>query len=310
MTVYGGYGEPAGVLGDIYVLTMPAFRWIKVIDEGYPQPPTAKVLERRRQLCNVYQDRQMLVLGGDINNSVNPKDGFTCNSSFPPLRMLDLTSLTWQTQFPLPNATYEVPQSVYNVIGGGPNGGATMTAPSGGFNSTNSKISAKEIFSKRVPVYDPRNPSTRPLEASQNTNTSSSGSPALSNSTSQTGQSSSKPTSPASSTPTGAIAGGVVGGVVGAALVAFAFALRWSRHRRRQKQPNSDWQKAELSAQSAAAPWARTRPNFQVHEKVGSEVERPQPQEIHGNTLSELDAAWVNELPGASAPFEKGNEKN
>lgn len=63
----------------------------------------------------------MIVLGGIIestsSNDVGVVNGNGCNSSHPPLLVLDTTTFEWQPQF-TPNRSYSQPPAVYNVIGG------------------------------------------------------------------------------------------------------------------------------------------------------------------------------------------------
>lgn len=144
ITIYGGYnlrfGNPAN---DMYVLSVPSFQWINVT------PQDADPYGRWEHSCAVWNDAQMIVLGGLMkestgNGAIVNANG--CNASHPPLAIIDTTQFTFQTQFN-PQRSYSVPQAVYNVIGGDYRGLSSMKGPKAGFN--NSQLTA--IFSKTVP---------------------------------------------------------------------------------------------------------------------------------------------------------------
>lgn len=145
---------------DMWILTLPAFAWIKV-DQADQSVP----LGRSGATCNIW-DAQMVMVGGYTG-----ADTLTCES--PGIYVYDMSNLQWVNQFtalsgsnssdstaPLDadgsnsdgynnplnqqpaqhyNATsagglqgsygYEVPAAVISVIGGGKEGGATVTGP-------------------------------------------------------------------------------------------------------------------------------------------------------------------------------------
>ncbi len=120
ITIYGGWNLFEGnAFEDVYVLAIPSFRWIKIND-------TATNLEaklpgkvgRKSMECQIYKDRQMLVLGGAVYIGNTQVSGETCNTSYSVIRVLDTTTFTWLDQFSSMPETYAVPQVVYNVIGG------------------------------------------------------------------------------------------------------------------------------------------------------------------------------------------------
>lgn len=113
MTIYGGEIE------DIYVLSIPSFTWIKVEDIGNTESSLSKDVGRFGPTCDLYRDRQMIVLGGDVifnrNETQNDKG---CNTSYPAIRVLDVTNFTWQTRFSPLYDPYKVPEAALNIIGG------------------------------------------------------------------------------------------------------------------------------------------------------------------------------------------------
>ena len=143
--LYGGqnlipYGEQKQY-DDIWILTIPSFTWIKIDTAGQSNPPA-----RAGHSCDVW-DGQMIVVGGYVGRD------FTCDS--PGVYVFDLSRLQWQTQFTAltggnPQAQqpsqqkstgdqshvglsgsygYKVPKVVQAVVGGGENGGASVTGP-------------------------------------------------------------------------------------------------------------------------------------------------------------------------------------
>lgn len=118
----------------MYILSIPAFHWIKVPDSQTPQTPKP----RAGHTCNL-RDGQILVVGGYTGQQT------PCES--PGIWVFNATSLTWASGFTsLPHPAdhspenhvlansfgYKVPELVYKVIGGGSEGGATLTTPSAG----------------------------------------------------------------------------------------------------------------------------------------------------------------------------------
>lgn len=114
VTIFGGWN---GYLGrnyeDVFVLTVPSFRWIKVHDINDFED-TGDNLGRGAPRCVIYKDAQMIMLGGRVKSSENYAP---CEAAYPPLRVLDTSSYTWKEVFD-PSVEYRVPDIVTNVIGG------------------------------------------------------------------------------------------------------------------------------------------------------------------------------------------------
>ncbi|KAE9985969.1 hypothetical protein BLS_002991 [Venturia inaequalis] len=126
---------------DMWILTIPAFTWIKV-DQSGQSVPHARV----GHTCNIW-DAQMVSVGGYIGKDID--------CEFPGVYVFNTSALQWVSQFtslsggsknPLSQQLsqkdisgkaeglegsygYLVPDAVQKVIGGGPLGGATVTAP-------------------------------------------------------------------------------------------------------------------------------------------------------------------------------------
>lgn len=118
---------------DMYILSIPSFTWIKVVDQGANMPAP-----RAGHTCNM-RDGQMVVVGGYVGNTI------PCDS--PGIHIFNATSLKWQSHFTalstqpdlhpgnsvLANSLgYKVPDAVVRVIGGSPDGGATVSQPAAG----------------------------------------------------------------------------------------------------------------------------------------------------------------------------------
>nr|POE51133.1 kelch repeat-containing protein [Quercus suber] len=139
---------------DMWILSLPSFTWIPVDQDGQSTP-----YGRSGHSCSVWNG-QMISVGGFVGNA-----NLTCES--PGIYVFDLSALQWVQQYTaygvasgdlsdasatsragnpfnqqpaqIANATsagglegsynYTVPEAVISVIGGGPNGGATLTAP-------------------------------------------------------------------------------------------------------------------------------------------------------------------------------------
>lgn len=116
----------------MYILSIPAFTWVGPIKQNSDHKPSG----RSGHTCNL-RDGQMVVVGGYVGNVT------TCDN--PGIYVFNASSLQWTDSFkalaPKPNYSpensvlaasygYTVPEEVVSVIGGGPSGSATVTAPS------------------------------------------------------------------------------------------------------------------------------------------------------------------------------------
>ncbi|MCJ1395008.1 hypothetical protein MMC18_007889 [Xylographa bjoerkii] len=138
--MYGGQDLiPAGQqvqYDDLWILTIPAFTWIKADTSGQSTPGA-----RAGHTCNAW-DAQMVVVGGYV--------GQNQSCDYPGIYVFDASELKWVNQFTSltggdtedqqesqsKNVTgltgsygYQVPAAVQSVIGGQATGGATVTTP-------------------------------------------------------------------------------------------------------------------------------------------------------------------------------------
>lgn len=130
--VFGGWGNSfGGSDGNVYVLSIPSFRWIRVNEDSN---------RRSRHSCNLLGNHTMLVVGGiqAIGQQVLPLDATGCDTSpmfAQGLGIFSLNNHTWATNYDPSEgaAPYEVHSSISNVIGGNENGSAAIQTPVGGF---------------------------------------------------------------------------------------------------------------------------------------------------------------------------------
>ncbi|KAJ9602832.1 hypothetical protein H2200_012612 [Cladophialophora chaetospira] len=190
--IYGGQADEADeALDDVWILSIPSFRWIPVGSTSVPRLGPA---------CALLEERYMLTYGGvthlsDVANGTVAYE--PCDTAQSGLRLYDLTMFAWTGQYEVApgNYTAAVPSKIFNVIGGGPSGAATMTAPGGGFDDS--------VLSTVFAV----------AAASASSATKSTLASITATAFSTAGISS------GGSSHTGAIVGGVVGGVLGPSLL-------------------------------------------------------------------------------------------
>ncbi|KAL1849370.1 hypothetical protein Daus18300_013301 [Diaporthe australafricana] len=204
--LYGGAGMPPDTSGfdDVYILSIPTFTWIKL----YPNDGNVTGQYPHHSLsCNVINKGQMLVIGGSfpLNDDCDAAPQWGTHNLVLG-QQADADANPWQLFSPN-LTTYAVPDEIISVVGGQATGGATNTAPAGGFDNPDLDV----LMTKRASIAA-RTP-TRPIPGA-------------------TGSSSSSPSSGGPHLSTGAIVGIAVGG--GAALVALAIGLCVfvQRHRR------------------------------------------------------------------------------
>ncbi|KAL5328920.1 hypothetical protein ACEPPN_002429 [Leptodophora sp. 'Broadleaf-Isolate-01'] len=188
--MYAGWAGHLGSIAlpydEMYILTLPAFQWIKV--------PYAPARPRHGLTCETVGRRQMLVIGGvdtlqdQATNAAKTLDlvTFSTKDQFTQgLAIFDMTSLSWSDSYDAGAAAYEQSDPVKNYYASNSREPSNWGSPT-----------LKELFS--VTHF-----------TNSTTSTTSTPSPSSSN-----------PASTSSSSNTGAIAGGVVGGFVGLAAIA------------------------------------------------------------------------------------------
>ena len=132
--IFGGWGNSfGGSDGNVYVLSIPSFRWIRVNQDSN---------RRLRHHCNLIGNHTMLAVGGIQPNGQDPQpqDSTGCDTTAmftQGLGMFSLNSHTWVTNYAPSQgaAAYQVHPKIMNIIGGNENGSATVQSPVGGFTS-------------------------------------------------------------------------------------------------------------------------------------------------------------------------------
>lgn len=130
--VFGGWGNTAGGSdGNVYVLSIPSFRWIRVNEDSNL---------RVRHHCGLIGNHTMLVVGGVQPNGedLQPIDASGCDASpmfAQGLGIFSLNDHTWVTNYDPSRGSlpYQVHPSISNIIGGNGNGSASVQTPLGGF---------------------------------------------------------------------------------------------------------------------------------------------------------------------------------
>ncbi|KAL8898429.1 MAG: hypothetical protein Q9207_006707 [Kuettlingeria erythrocarpa] len=259
VTIYGGWNLAEGAsTEDVYVLTVPSFRWIKMTTDNVEA--VNEETGRDSSTCATWNEAQMIVLGGRGRIGIEVVD---CDPSFPPVRVLDLAKYEWQSEFD-PNRNYSVHPNISAVIGGDSTGGATLKTPEGGWGDHSNELS--KIFAQTVP---PLVRATTPASPQTN-NTDSTQPPATSLSSSNS----------SSRLSGGAIAGICIGALVGIGALASLLTFLFIRRRRRRSQTpkelstastsngmEGNWGKAEL-ADDARARFISEAPEDSRHEKA------------------------------------------
>ncbi len=121
---YGGFDglDPAAAFNDdVWVLSLPSFTWTRVA-------AGTDAHARAGHKCVTPYPDQMLVVGGYTAIS-RSSAGRACVAGNI-VQLFNLSSATWMDAYtPTAWSPYAVPDALAKVIGGGPHGGATLTAP-------------------------------------------------------------------------------------------------------------------------------------------------------------------------------------
>ena len=133
---------------DMWVLSIPSFKWF-LVNTGRSAtgtPPNSKAMT-----CYIVGGgRKMLVYGGNLG------DG-TCDRT--DIHVFDMTNLTWEEDYDPSGGEYEVPKDIYEVIGGGPDGGATLL-PEISMANSGMEAKFKDIIRKTSGMVSINNTST------------------------------------------------------------------------------------------------------------------------------------------------------
>lgn len=122
--MYGGTPQNHRYLDDVWVLSVPSFRWIAINDTNNQERISdGPVAGRIGHTCALWNGSQMLVLGGiyarpaatDVGSDRNVS---VCDTIYSPLRLLDTSTYSWQDEYKPDFDAYKIPRAVSDVIGG------------------------------------------------------------------------------------------------------------------------------------------------------------------------------------------------
>lgn len=120
VTIFGGW-DPSSQSDreDVWILTVPSFRWINVgIAHDDFEVIAASNIGRAHHRCATYNDAQVIVVGGSARyGTALPQNETSCKSEVSAIRVLDTTTYSWKQTFD-PDVKYQVPDIVWKVIGG------------------------------------------------------------------------------------------------------------------------------------------------------------------------------------------------
>ncbi|KAJ5161690.1 hypothetical protein N7492_007082 [Penicillium capsulatum] len=136
--LYGGKGE-YGVFDQTYVLSVPSFRWIRLLEGESP---------RHGHTCHVVGNSQMLTVGVARHENVSQR----CDWDLKSVAILNSNHITWGSVFAENTGRFTVPTAIYRVIGGG-GGNAFEIRPSTGFSGKD----AAAFFSQADAITDNSN---------------------------------------------------------------------------------------------------------------------------------------------------------
>ncbi|KAJ6169578.1 hypothetical protein N7497_002421 [Penicillium chrysogenum] len=230
--IYGGYDGldyNANPSDDVYILSLPSFRWVK----AYTGTNTHS--RSGHECIKVYPD-QMLAIGGQHVDSTHCLEGGVIVN-------FNLNTLRFEDEYdPTKWSKYKVPDLVTKWIGGKPGrkqiavtdsfvsseGGATTTTPSSWTNSSLEGIFGKR-YGKKVETYWPYN-SSNSSSASAQDRSGGSGFPNW--------------------------AGGVIGAVLGLLVIAIIAGLFFYRRRHHQRESaEAEAEAAEAEPKNRPAEW-------------------------------------------------------
>ncbi|RYP38290.1 hypothetical protein DL767_002621 [Monosporascus sp. MG133] len=286
--LWGGASVPPPVVntsafGDLHILTLPAFVWVKVFPDRHGNATYAH--GHYASSCNmVRSNSQMFVIGGTYPN---PEDSNLCDLAQHAWAQHNLctgtkgntgTNDAYWDLFNPNFTTNVVPDDIYNITGGDKNGGATVLSPKLGWDVPNSGL---ETLLARKPTFAARSP-TRLIP----TQTSS-------------------PLPPPSPPPlsTGAIVGIVTGSAVSLCIIIFVCCIRGRSVRRRREErrrsrvTQASWYGSTMvSPESVQGEWG-PRPVAGPPLHPHTQFMGPAPAELAGQTAVSISPGVPSELP-------------
>ncbi|KAL8736918.1 MAG: hypothetical protein Q9181_002214 [Wetmoreana brouardii] len=268
--VFGGWGSRDADVndGNVYVLSIPSFTWIRV---------TLDTDLRWKHKCHLMGNNHMLVVGGERLQVDNPWQfgvaGCDNNPRFSQgLGIYSLNDHNWTTTYdPIVGAApYQIHPSISGAIGGNITGGATKRSPDQGFSS--------DALSELLGIGNTSVSGSIPSPPNLTTSVETTDRPDVSRILNA-----------------GAIAGIVVG-TVGFTILGLGFIWVLLNHRRRYRQHPSSDKKSNEQARPASSPL-----NVLVEADAG-----PAARELRSRRQDEMVARvyWSHELSSATERYE------
>ena len=264
--VFGGWGNSFSESdGNVYVLSIPSFRWIRVNQESN---------QRSRHHCSLIGKNTMLVVGGITPSYNNPRpydpSGCDTTSMFAQgLGMFSLNNHSWSTSYdPVAGAAaYQIHPNISAVIGGNATGGAKFVAPQGGFSQKALGVLLTGNQNVETNANPPPNNTTNSVTAATHKKALSSGSIA-------------------------AIIGSCVSGLLLCLALSLVFCIR-------RRQDSEHDEAAEMSGH--VTRFEMSDEKVKVFEL--SATEKPLPATPHEARIEELEGhEWVQEILGRAGP--------
>lgn len=274
---------------DIYILTLPSFIWVKAYPDHHGNATLPPEYDHYSASCNMVKSMsQLFVIGGtytDTDACDLAVDAWAMHNFWTGTSQNAGDNETYWALYDPSVKTNVVPIDVYNVTGGDKEGGATLLAPKGGFDSGNKPL--QDLLGRRPSIAE-RSP-TRQV-------------------TFETKPPTSTPTpDKGSSLSTGAIVGIAIGGAAGLALImAVWFCIGRRVVRRREERRMSQMTQTQTQPLYYGGSPATQPSLVSPHTSVGywgSSPTSPQMVTPHQTTPmppSELPAEHHNGVHGVS----------
>ncbi|KAF2190559.1 hypothetical protein K469DRAFT_733284 [Zopfia rhizophila CBS 207.26] len=225
---FGGASIDEGVgFGDVYVLSLPSFKWIKFWPRT--EDNAGATFPHHSLSCDVVENSQMIIMGGHFPNLTRDCDVPTIYGQHGlDLGKSNAKGAKW-AEFNPKLTTYQVPVEIARTIGGGPTGGATVLAPTAGWGERDLSVQFERAYTPTTRAPTRHIPSeTAPAPP---------------------------PSTPPKSSNKKAIIGGAVGGALGGLLlVALIVGCLFLYRRKKNKSEKSPRPPSELPSQSIVDP--------------------------------------------------------
>ncbi|CAI7635265.1 unnamed protein product [Penicillium pancosmium] len=263
--IFGGMDNTiSGSDGNVYVLSIPSFRWIKVYSNSTP---------RIKHKCELLGKHTMLIIGGNIPTNKGgefyPMPGncdATSGTFANGMGIFDLQTHAWRSDYDAEDTEgYKVSSVITSVIGGNQNGSATELEPAHGFNNTNLSTMFKTA---RKSVNDSVSANDAPTSEGKSSTSSSS------------------------------LSGGAIAGIVVAVVASVAIFTTWIvflRKRKKDRRPDYSGEGIQGSSpvsKELVEPDSRQAAAELQDTQAAAELDR-------ASELLELPAEMIHELPQA-----------